>query len=308
MSIHKVPIQINPFLEKIIKTFREEKSIIQKSQISIRHNFPEPVGPVCMSDRNRLSQVINNLLSNAYKFTSEGYIELGYQLSDEQIIFYVRDTGIGIAADKIQIIFERFRQADDSITKRFGGTGLGLSISKQIVELLGGKMWVESIPAIGSTFYFSLSLSGITIPDHKGDIAPVKDTSRRKVDFKGRKIIICEDDRSNYLFLESLIKKTGLTLVWALDGQQAVDIFRSNRDADLIIMDIRLPVKDGFQATREIRELDDKIPIIALTAFAFTDDRQKSIVAGCTDYIPKPVKPRDLTYLLNKYLKKKSPD
>ena len=306
MNLHIMPIEINSFLEKIISSFTEEKAIEPKAQLSISHNFPEPVSPICMSDRNRLSQVLNNLLSNAYKFTEEGFIELGYRLKDGQVIFYVMDTGIGIPEDKIHIIFERFRQADDSITRKYGGTGLGLSISKQIVELLGGKLWVESLPGQGSTFYFTLPVSRITIPKIKEIQSPAPVRERQEMNLSGRKIIITEDDNDNYLYLESIIKKTGAMLVWAKDGQAAVDSYLQHPDADLIIMDIRMPVKDGLQATSEIREHDEKIPIIALTAFAFTEDRDKSLAAGCNDYVPKPVRPQEVINLLRKYLGSKA--
>ncbi len=302
LSLYITPIDINSFLMKIISGFREEKSVISKARLSIRHNFPESESPVCHSDKLRLTQVLNNLLANALKFTSDGYIELGYELAASRINFYIKDTGIGIPANKQSVIFERFRQADDSFTRHYGGAGLGLSISSQIIEILGGKMWVESVEKQGSIFYFSLPLRNEAVKE--------KDTvsiSRKKIPeteavFDNKKILIAEDDSSNYLFFESMLQKSNAELLWARNGQQAIDILKEHGDTDLIIMDIRMPELDGLQATRAIRKTNRDIPIIALTAFAFAHDRENSLAAGCNEYISKPVKPGQLKNLLQKYL------
>ena len=182
-----------------------------------------------------------------------------------------------------------------------GGTGLGLAISKQIVELLGGEIDVESKPDHGANFYFTLPL------ERKADPLP----SGAKVDqpkyqnnlkLATKKILIAEDDGSNYMFLESLLRSTEAELIWARNGQQAVDIHAERDDLDLILMDIRLPEMNGLQATKKIRSTNQDIPIIALTAFAFADDREKSMEAGCTEHLSKPVKIEELKRVLQKYL------
>ena len=286
-SIH--PIEVNPFLENIVNGFKEERQMFEKSQIIIRLRNPKDTNPVCYSDRFRLTQVFNNLLTNALKFTYEGFIEVGYTLKNGRIIFYVKDSGIGIPEDKITVIFERFRQVDDSINSPHGGTGLGLSISKHIVEILGGEMWVESAEKQGSTFYISLPISDeskATVPkessSESSSVIPALDLSQKT-------ILIAEDDSSNYLFIESLLRGTQAELIWARNGQQAVDIHQKMNGPDLILMDIRMPEKDGLEATKEIRKYDSEVPIIALTAFTSSVDHQRSLEAGCNSFLSKPV-------------------
>jgi CheY-like chemotaxis protein len=199
------------------------------------------------------------------------------------------------------VIFERFRQEDNSYTRKHGGTGLGLAISKQIVELLGGDIGVESKPDQGANFYFSLPLTQTTEALPSG--AKVERTRyQNNLKLATKKILIAEDDGSNYLFLESLLRSSEAELIWARNGQQAVDIHAGRDDIDLILMDIRMPEMNGLRATEKIRSSDNDIPIIALTAFAFADDHQKSMEAGCTEHLAKPVKIEELKRILQKYL------
>ena len=235
------------------------------------------------------------------KLSHEGFIELGYDLNENIIRFFIKDSGIGIDESRQEMIFERFIQADASYSRRYGGSGLGLAISKQIIMMLGGKIWVESQKDHGSSFYITLKISEENknlFPEEDKFMSPAKE----KLDFSNKKILITEDDGSNYLFLESLLRHTKADLIWAKNGRQALDIFRSNPDLNLIIMDIRMTEINGLQATEEIRKTNQKIPIIALTAFAFADDREKSLKSGCNEHISKPVKAEDLKMTLKKYL------
>ena len=257
-----------------------------------------------ISDEARLRQVFYNLISNALKFTHEGYVELGYTLIDDQVRFYVKDTGIGIAREKQDIIFDRFRQADESFNSEFGGTGLGLAISKNLVSMLGGDIWMESEENQGSVFFFHLPLHD----NHKGRISTVTQGNESKtdkpgLDLSGKKIAIAEDDSANYLFIESYLKQANSEIFWAKDGEQMLEIFRSEPDLDLILMDLRMPNLNGIDATRIIRKSNRELPVIAITAYAFADDREKSIAAGCNDYIAKPVNIEQLSEMLAKYLK-----
>ncbi len=242
-------------------------------------------------DREKLYAILINLVKNAIKFTREGYIEFGYnkiEMPDKAILeFYVKDSGVGIPRDRQKAIFERFIQADISNKDAYQGAGLGLSISKAFVEMLGGEIWVESEPEKGSSFYF-------TVP-YK--VAPGKETAARGAesspDFKGNvkklKVLIVDDDKTSVDLLKNIVGKLSSDILIAGNGDKAIEICRNNTDIDLILMDIQLPGVDGYEATRKIRQFNESVIIIAQTAFALTGDREKSIEAGCNDYISKPI-------------------
>jgi len=216
----------------------------------------------------------------------------------EDILFYVRDTGIGLPENKQEVIFERFRQVEESSTKGYGGTGLGLTISKKLVELLGGKIRVESTPGKGSIFYFTLPFIR---PDTGLDIM-VPDKAIEKAEWGEKQMLIVEDEVSNFELVRAILAKTKIRLLWAKNGREAVDICRKDPGIDLVLMDIRMPEMDGYTAARKIREFNQEIPIISLTAHAMAEDREKSIKAGCNDYIPKPLMPDDLMKKIGKFL------
>ncbi len=301
MKLVKTHIKINDMILELFDQVKKEKALKKKDEVQVRYRIQEDAEYSILSDKNRLRQVFNNLLGNALKFTNEGYIEVGFDILDEHVRFYVKDSGIGITTENQKVIFERFRQEDNSYTRKHGGTGLGLAISKQIVELLGGEIDVESKPDHGANFYFTLPLERRAEPLPSG--AKVDHPKyQNNLKLATKKILIAEDDSSNYMFLESLLRSTEAELIWARNGQQAVDIHAERDDLDLILMDIRLPEMNGLQATKKIRSTNKDIPIIALTAFAFADDREKSMEAGCTEHLSKPVKIEELKRVLQKYL------
>lgn len=302
MKIDKKELRVSEFVSDIYEQFHNEKKFRGKDLIQIRLRCPEDSQPVILSDKYRLQQVFNNLLSNALKFTHEGYIEIGFLVRNDEVNFYVKDSGIGIKQDKQEIIFERFRQADDSMTRKYGGTGLGLAISKQIVELLGGKIWVESNTGQGSTFLFSQPTQMVK-QDNSGlpEMSEVY-AAEQELSLEGRRILIAEDEPANYLFLQSMLGSSKAELIWAKDGKQAVDLHSTIGHIDLVLMDIRMPTLNGLLATREIRSVDPDVPIIALTAFAFPDDQQKSFEAGCNEHLNKPIRVEDLKDVIRKYL------
>ncbi len=301
MKLVKTHILINDLIMEIFESMKKEKNLKGKDEVQVRYRIREDADYTILSDKNRLRQVFNNLLGNAMKFTSEGYIELGYDLKDDHVRFYVRDSGIGITPENQELIFERFRQEDNSYTRKHGGTGLGLAISKQIVELLGGEISVDSKPGQGAGFYFTLPLEKTAgrLPSRSKIDRP---KYQNNLKLATKKILIAEDDSSNYMFLESLLRSTEAKLIWARNGLQAVDIQAGRNDIDLILMDIRMPEMNGLLATQKIRSSNKDIPIIALTAFAFADDREKSMEAGCTEHLSKPVKIEELKRVLQKYL------
>lgn len=258
------------------------------------------------TDPEKVYAIFTNLIKNAIKFTNKGFIAFDYERKGNYLEFYVKDTGIGIPKDKHEDIFERFIQADISDKMALQGAGLGLSITKAYVELLGGKIWVESEVenlAIGkpggTTIYF-------TIPFNMGTIL---DTNTHNDMLSGKtgmqsenlKILIAEDDEASAIYLSVLIEEYSSEILMAKNGMEAVEIYKNNPDIDLILMDMQMPYLNGYEATGQIRQLNKKVVIIAQTAFALSYDRQKVIDAGCNDYIPKPILTNDLTALIKKY-------
>ncbi len=215
IKIMQSDLEVNDFLKQLYQHYNREKSLMNKDHIQLRLHIPEMGNPVIHTDPARLKQVLYNLINNALKFTLEGFIEIGYTFQDPNLEFYVRDTGIGVTREKQHIIFDRFRQVDESLNSQFGGTGLGLAISRNLVNLLGGEMRIESEEQQGSTFYFTLP-----ILENKALDPPVKemkDSSGKKtqkiMDLTGRKILIAEDDSANYLFIESFLKQTNADIL-----------------------------------------------------------------------------------------------
>lgn len=215
--------------------------------------------------------------------------------------FYVKDTGMGIPKERQNAVFERFIQADISDKMALQGAGLGLSISKAYVEMLGGKIWVESEPGNGTIFYFTIPYTS----ENKSEII-IKDVSKF---VEGRtisnlKILIAEDDKTSDLFITIALIKFCKKVLHAQNGVDAIRICRENHDIDLILMDIKMPELDGYKATRQIREFNKDVIIIAQTAYGLVGDREKTLVAGCNDYISKPIIVDELLTLIQLQLNK----
>ncbi len=258
------------------------------------------------TDSEKLYAIFTNLIKNAIKFTNKGIISFGYERKEEYLEFYVKDSGIGIPKERQEAIFERFIQADISDKMAHQGAGLGLSITKAYVELLGGKIWVESEvenlangKAGGSTFYFTIPCitSLKTIMNTQNDLLSGKSESK----ITNLKILIAEDDETSSIYLSILLEEFSSKILTAKNGLEAVEIYKNNPDIDLILMDMKMPYLNGYVATSQIRQIDKNVVIIAQTAFALSSDRQKVIDAGCTDYISKPILIDELTALIRKY-------
>ena len=247
-----------------------------------------------LGDDSRLRQILLNLAGNAVKFTAHGYVKLRVSLesqTDKEIVlrFSVEDTGIGIARDKQGLIFEAFRQADGSMTRQFGGTGLGLAICVKLVDLMGGRIWVESEPGVGSRFYFTARLAhaldpnAITPAPSKRNFAPVARLLR---------VLLAEDNKVNQRVAAKILESRGHSVLLADTGRQAVDLFQKEA-VDIILMDLQMPEMDGIEATRAIRRMEagSHTPIVALTAHAMSTDRDRCILAGMDDYLSKPISP-----------------
>lgn len=255
-----------------------------------------------MIDESKLLKILNNLVENALKFTSKGFVEIGCRLTNGSMIFYVKDTGIGIENGNIRKIFERFSQESETVARNFGGLGLGLSIARENAELLGGSIFVESTPGIGSVFTVTIPYSPIAVSEIFNPL-PQWTGIRRSAGT----ILIAEDDTNNIRYFEVLLSKIfpELRLIRAIDGQQTVDICKSDHDIDLVLMDIKMPVMDGYEATRQIKLFRPDLPVIVQTAYSTIDEKNNAIAAGCNDFITKPVSERTLYSMINKYLKDK---
>ncbi len=302
LIIKKTKTPVNKIFSELYNSFNQIKNEKDKTNIELRLNLANKEKDfTIITDPHRFKQILSNLLDNAVKFTEKGFIEFGYSINNQSYLqFYVKDTGIGIPNDKMNIIFDRFRQVDGSNTRKYGGTGLGLAISKNLVELLGGKMWLESQIDKGTTFYFTLPYNPAEKAVEKTQIIT---KHKKKYIWNNKIILIAEDTVSNYQFLEAALRKTKANLLWAQDGKEAVDMCKANDKINLILMDIQMPVLNGYKAARQIRQFRKDLPIIAETAFAMSGDREKSLEAGCDDYIAKPIKIAELLEKIDKWLK-----
>lgn len=254
-----------------------------------------------ITDETKVMQIMSNLISNAIKFTQKGKIEFGCTIEDKALQFFVEDTGIGIPSAYHERIFERFRQVDDNTTRKYGGNGLGLSISKAYVELLGGKIRVESEPGKGSKFIFTIPYKpAVADPAFSVDFNDLEQTHF----IQGIKnLLIAEDEMSNYLLLEKLLANDPFRITHVVNGKQAVEACRTDPTIDLVLMDLKMPVMDGLTATGLIKLERPDLPVIALTAYALSGDKDKAINAGCDEYISKPFNKQDLMATMRKFLK-----
>ena len=247
------------------------------------------------TDKKKLDSILNSLLGNAIKFTSKGGVEFGNRLEGQNLIFYVKDTGIGIPEHRLGAVFERFMQADQSSTRPYEGSGLGLTIAKANVEALGGRIRVISEEGKGSVFSFSVPYLSLS-PEASAPEATGSDKNE-----EGPLILIAEDDPISFRFMESVLKKAGYALLHAVDGEEALRAAREHPGLALVLMDLKMPRMNGFEATRRIRRINKDIPIIAQSAYAFPDDRQKALETGCDDYLVKPVDRASLLMTVRRY-------
>ncbi|HKI87550.1 MAG TPA: ATP-binding protein [Draconibacterium sp.] len=286
---------INEQIEYIYHFFKLEAEQ-KKLHISFKNALTSE-NAFIRTDREKVFAVLTNLVKNAIKFTQTGSIELGYEVKGEFFEFYIRDSGPGIPDEQKEIIFERFRQGSESLTRNYEGSGLGLAISKAYVEMLGGKIWIESKIGQGSTFRFTIPyLNGFKENEqlHTDSEEEIRPTRKLKV-------LVVEDDETSQLLLGVIIKNLEFEIFQAITGIEAIEICRNNPDIDLVLMDIQMPGMNGFEATRQIREFNKEVIIIAQTAYALSEDRKKAIEAGCNNYISKPINRAILFKMVNNY-------
>ncbi len=300
LTINKAYCNINELVSELNLFFERELAAREKGtdiRLVLFKGLSDEESNI-FTDQTRLRQILNNLIDNAIKFTKRGDIKFGYTLNkDNNLQFFVEDTGIGIDEELYSIIFEYFRQADEGHTRQYGGTGLGLPIAKGLVEILGGEIWVKSKEGLGTTFYFTHPYK----PLDKGKKQWPEKEETIKYNWHDKKILVVEDDDLNYAFLDAVISQTNATVIRAENGHEAMSKCK-NLKPDIILLDIRLPEMDGFEFTEQIRKSGIMIPVIAQTAYAMSGDRHKCMDAGCSDYIAKPLKKNELLRKMSNFL------
>jgi PAS domain S-box-containing protein len=313
MKVLVTETNINQQLDYIYKFFDNE--VYQKGlQLTLVKKIPNLAG-IIKTDREKLYSILTNLIKNAIKYTPKGSIEFGCEIVEtghalslqharsqqhaRSLQFFVKDTGIGIPFDRQEAIFERFIQADISKKQAFQGAGLGLAISKAYVEMLGGKIWVESTEGKGSGFYFTIPYHAepeLKVTEEKDSKTPLPANLHNKL-----KILIAEDDEPSSQLITIDVGKFASEIIQVQTGSEAVEVCRNNPDIDLVLMDIQLPEMDGYEATRQIRQFNPGLVIIAQTAYALSGDKEKVLAAGCNDYISKPFNKNQLKAIIEKF-------
>ena len=293
-------------LEDIIDEIYAYFSLKNKKNVDlqiIKSNIPSKT---CLyNDPIRFRQILTNLIGNALKFTEKGYVRIGYKIIDKKVEIFVEDSGIGINKKDQKFIFDHFYKLESSAEKFYEGTGIGLAISKKLVELMGGEINFKSKPGQGSTFYFTFPVTELQVEETK---LAEKQKSRQKFNLKGINLVIAEDEPNNYKLMEKILQKTKANLIWVKNGKEAVELFK-DRDFhrnSIVLMDIKMPVMNGIEANKQIKNMNDKIPVIAVTAYAQTGDRLVMLQHGFDDYISKPIKPQELLNLLTFFKNKLS--
>ncbi len=291
---------INEQINHILNFFKPE---VERKGLALNLKSSLPVNEaIIRTDREKVYAILTNLVKNAIKFTDEGFIEIGCAKKGEFVEFWIMDTGIGIPKNRHQAVFERFVQADVSDSRAFQGAGLGLAITKAFVEMLGGRIWFESEEQSGSTFYFNIpnavSKNKIIINENNQEKLTISSVKKLKV-------LVAEDDDASDLFITILLKSINCDVLHTKTGAGAVDICRKNPDLDFILMDIKMPEMNGYEATKEIRRFNNDVVIIAQTAHALAGDKEKAIQAGCNYYLSKPLNQTLLIDLIQKHFERK---
>jgi signal transduction histidine kinase len=296
-------ININELIKELSDIFRSDTRL--HKDVLITNHLPLKNGDaVLLTDGTRMRQVLSNLMDNAVKFTSKGTIEIGYELMPQQkqdkipyLRFFVKDSGIGIPNTDLELIFDRYHQVREGDESR--GSGLGLTIVDALVKKLGGGMKVVSEVGKGSEFSFEIAYLQRNKRNSSQSKSPL---DMEAPELKGRHILIAEDVDANYRFVAAIMRKTHAKLSWVKNGKEAVEFMLSNDQVDLVLMDLRMPVMDGYKASEHIKTLQPKVPIIALTAYAVEGDMEKALEAGCDDYLSKPIHIPDFYSKLHFYL------
>jgi signal transduction histidine kinase/CheY-like chemotaxis protein len=307
VEVVKEAFPITKFMTDLYDHFKMDELYKQRDQVELRLNINVNGNTTIETDRNKVWQILVNLIGNALKFTDSGYVEFGCRLANEQvkkgkadIVFFVKDTGVGIPNSMRDAVFNRFVKIEHDISKLYGGTGLGLTIAKNLTEMLEGKIWFESLQGKGTEFYVSLPSAVLVI---NGNEKPLTSKEMKlKYNWEGKRVLIVEDDEMSYIYLKEVLKSTNIEILRAHNGREAVEMTEHQPSIDMVLMDIKLPEMDGYEATRRIKNIRKDIPVIAQTAYAMLDDQEKILQVGCDDYISKPINRRKLLTTMDAYL------
>lgn len=291
-EVKKKNILIGSLLDEVYSKFSQPCALKKLNLSFQKQPFADELQ--INSDPDFLSKILNHLVDNAIKFTREGSIVVGCSIMENEIVIFVKDSGIGINLNVETNIFDHFFQEDISISRDHEGSGLGLSIAKGLVELLGGRIWVESVKGEGSTFFFTIPIE-VTEAEITNQLKATREVHGKPL------ILIADDEETNRLLLEQILNKLGLDVVVVTDGQQALEACYQNHLISLVLMDLKMPVMDGFEATKKIKVFRPDLPVIALTAFALSGDEERALAAGCDDYLTKPLKRNLLIGKLTQY-------
>jgi signal transduction histidine kinase/CheY-like chemotaxis protein len=294
LGVNKKPLNLNNLLDELYVNYKP----LIKSDISfsVIKGLSDSLSQI-LTDVTKVRQVLDNLINNAVKFTEKGHIRFGYTLVNNELEMFIEDSGIGINPEYHDKIFERFRKIDQKNMKLYDGVGLGLAICKGNIDLLKGKLWLESEPGIGSKFIFTIPYEAVL----EEGITGTKKTESLK-GLNDLTILVAEDDEINYLYIREIFRGTGAVLIHAINGKEAVEICQNNNNIGFLLIDIKMPVMNGYDAIKKIRAFRPDMPIIAQTAFALSNEMLKAFNAGSNDYISKPFKKEQLLALVSKYL------
>lgn len=289
------PVNLSELMGYYTGFFRHQTN--QKGlEFIVANNVPDNIR-MFQTDKRKLDSIISNLIKNAIKFTNSGSVEFGCSFEKDKLLFWVKDTGVGIPEDRLNFIFDRFVQGDISSSRPHEGSGLGLAIAKAYIEMLNGKITVQSIVGKGTRFSFEIPY--LPVEERISLSQSVQNVVNNEV--RGSTILIAEDDYASYLFIQRALSGQGINFLRAMNGEDAVKMVKDNPEISVILMDIKMPGMTGLEAARRIREFNNSIPIIAQTAYSLSGDRELAIEAGCNDYISKPINRKELQTLIKKY-------
>ncbi len=287
VSISNAPVDLNRLMRNVYHECRQKYTHAIGQLDDFLLELQPGLDVHLVADELRIGQILTCLLSNAFKFTSSGKVTFGYMVDQPgQVTFFVKDTGIGIPPDKQSVIFEKFRQGENTTTRIYGGLGIGLTIAQGLVKVMDGKIWLTSAEGKGSTFYFSIPMA----PKTKDHAAPVIRKPKPKIgNYEGKTILVAEDIDANFDFLRIALLRTNATILRARSGAEAIRICRGNPSVDLVLMDIQMPEMNGYEATREIKKFRPDLPVVAQTAYSLDFNKDEAFLSGCDAYLSKPI-------------------